>query len=114
MPHIDLADVIVILAASVAALFALRRLRLSPVLGYLAAGVANLAFTLSPRLVVMGGGVMERPSLLPHVRAGVRELLGGYVLAPELSHAMDEYIVAPALGARSGVLGAIALARTAV
>ncbi|MCY4550909.1 MAG: cation:proton antiporter [Defluviicoccus sp.] len=39
MPHIDLADVIVILAASVAALFALRRLRLSPVLGYLAAGV---------------------------------------------------------------------------
>ncbi len=39
MPHIDLADVIVILAASVAALFALRRLRLSPVLGYLSAGV---------------------------------------------------------------------------
>ena len=39
MPHIDLADVIVILAASVVALFALRRLRLSPVLGYLAAGV---------------------------------------------------------------------------
>ncbi len=39
MPHIDLADVIVILAASVAALFALRRLRLSSVLGYLAAGV---------------------------------------------------------------------------
>ena len=82
--------------------------------GYLAAGVANLAFTLSPRLVVMGGGVMERPSLLPHVRAGVRELLGGYVLAPELSHAMDEYIVASALGARSGVLGAIALAQRAV
>ena len=39
MPHIVLADVIIILAASVAALFALRRLRLSPVLGYLAAGV---------------------------------------------------------------------------
>ena len=39
MPHIDLADVIVILAASVVALFALRRVRLSPVLGYLAAGV---------------------------------------------------------------------------
>ena len=81
--------------------------------GYLAAGVANLAFTLSSRLVVMGGGVMERPSLLPRIRAGVRELLGGYVLAPQLSHAMDEYIVAPALGARSGVLGAIALAQAA-
>ena len=39
MPHVELTHVIVILAASVAALFALRRLRLSPVLGYLLAGV---------------------------------------------------------------------------
>ena len=39
MQHIDLSDVVIILAASVAALFALRRLRLSPVLGYLAAGM---------------------------------------------------------------------------
>ena len=39
MPHIDLSDVVIILAASVAALFALRRLKLSPVLGYLAAGM---------------------------------------------------------------------------
>ncbi len=81
--------------------------------GYLAAGVVNLTCTLSPRRVVMGGGVMERPSLLPRIRAGVRELLGGYVRAPEVSDAIDEYIVTPALGARSGVLGAIALAQTA-
>ena len=79
--------------------------------GYLAAGVANLVFTLSPRLVIMGGGVMERASLLPRIRAGVGDLLGGYVRAPEVSGAMDEYIVAPALGGRSGVLGAIALAQ---
>lgn len=39
MPHIDLSDVVIILAASVAALFALRRVNLSPVLGYLAAGM---------------------------------------------------------------------------
>lgn len=39
MPHIDLSDVVIILAASVAALFALRRVKLSPVLGYLAAGM---------------------------------------------------------------------------
>lgn len=81
--------------------------------GYLAAGVANLVCTLSPRLVVMGGGVMERASLLPRIRAGVRDLLGGYVRAPEVSDAIDEYVVAPALGGRSGVLGAIALAQAA-
>ena len=39
MEHIDLSDVVIILAASVAALFALRRVKLSPVLGYLAAGM---------------------------------------------------------------------------
>ena len=39
MPHIDLSDVVIILAASVAALFVLRRAKLSPVLGYLAAGM---------------------------------------------------------------------------
>ena len=39
MQHIDLSDVVIILAASVAALFALRRVKLSPVLGYLAAGM---------------------------------------------------------------------------
>ncbi len=39
MEHIDLSDVVIILAASVAALFALRRVNLSPVLGYLAAGM---------------------------------------------------------------------------
>lgn len=81
--------------------------------GYLAAGVANLVFTLSPRLVVMGGGVMERRTLLPRIRAGVLDLLGGYVRADEVSDAIDDYIVAPALGSRSGVLGAIALAQRA-
>ena len=39
MPQIDLSDVVIILAASVAALFVLRRVNLSPVLGYLAAGM---------------------------------------------------------------------------
>ena len=39
MPHIDLSDVVIILAASVVALFVLRRVNLSPVLGYLVAGM---------------------------------------------------------------------------
>ncbi len=81
--------------------------------GYLATGVVNLVCALSPRRVVMGGGVMERPPLLPLIRTGVRELLVGYVRAPEVLDGIDGYIVAPALGARVGVLGAIALAMQA-
>jgi len=70
---------------------------------YLALGVVNVICTLSPQLVILGGGVMNQTGLLEAVRVRVRELLAGYVAAPE--------IVAPALGDRAGVLGAIELAR---
>ena len=73
---------------------------------YLALGIANVVFATSPELVILGGGVLKQPTLLPLVRARVAGLLAGYVTAPE--------IVAPALGDRSGVLGAIALAALAV
>jgi fructokinase len=70
---------------------------------YLALGVVNVISTVSPQLVILGGGVMKQPGLLEGVRAHVHALLAGYVVAPE--------IVAPALGDRAGVLGAIELAR---
>jgi fructokinase len=73
---------------------------------YLALGVVNVVCTVSPEVVILGGGVMKEPTLLPLVRRRVDELLAGYVTAPEL--------VAPALGDRAGVLGAIELARRAV
>jgi fructokinase len=73
---------------------------------YLALGLANVVYTLSPQRIVLGGGVMKQSWLLPLVRARVGELLAGYVVAPE--------IVPPALGDRAGVLGAIELARLAV
>jgi fructokinase len=73
---------------------------------YLALGVVNIVCMVSPRCVILGGGVMQEPMLLPLVQARVRDLLAGYVSEPE--------IVRPALGDRSGVLGAIELARTYV
>jgi len=77
---------------------------------YLALGLANIVCTLSPRRIVVGGGVMGQPALLPLVRRELAGLLGGYVRAPAILDALDDYVVAPALGARSGVLGAMALA----
>jgi fructokinase len=73
---------------------------------YLALGLVNTILTLSPERVVLGGGVLTRAGLLERVRADVTALLGGYVRAAE--------IVAPALGERSGVLGALALAQDLV
>lgn len=70
---------------------------------YLAFGIANLALTLSPQRVVLGGGVMRRTKLYPMILEKLAALLNGYIQAPE--------IVAPDLGSRAGVLGAIALAQ---
>ena len=62
---------------------------------YLALGVVNVVCTVSPQRVILGGGVMSQPTLLPLVRNRVRELTAGYVSAPELSDAIDEYLVEP-------------------
>ena len=80
---------------------------------YLALGVANVILTVSPQRVILGGGVMKQPTLLPLVRQRTRELLAGYVSAQELGDGIDEYLVPPTLGDRAGVLGAIELARLA-
>ena len=78
---------------------------------YLALGVVNVTFAFSPQRVILGGGVMKQPALLPLVRARAQELLGGYIAG--LSEGLDDYIVGPGLGDRAGVLGAIELARQA-
>lgn len=80
---------------------------------YLGLAVANLVCTLSPQRVILGGGVMQASGLLSLVRGEVQRLLNGYVQAREILEDIDDYIVAPALGSRAGVLGAIALAEIA-
>ncbi len=77
---------------------------------YLAAGLANFICTLSPQRIIIGGGIMEQPQLLPVVRENVQQLLNSYVQSPSILEEIDNYIVLPSLGKRSGVLGAIALA----
>ncbi len=80
---------------------------------YLALAVQNLIVTLSPQRIIMGGGVMEQRHLFDKVRRRVQSLLNDYVKHPQIIHAMDEYIVPPALGNRAGVLGGFALAEAA-
>lgn len=74
--------------------------------GYLALGLSNLICTLSPEKVVLGGGLMQASQLWPPLQAKVKEILNSYIDPPD--------IVPPHLGARSGVLGAIALAEAAL
>jgi fructokinase len=70
---------------------------------YLAVGLANLVTVLSPERIVLGGGVGRAPGLIERVGARLQEVVAGYVDVPA--------VVTPALGPRSGVIGAIELAR---
>ena len=81
---------------------------------YLALGLVNFICTLSPQRIIMGGGVMQQPHLLPLVRRRVRGLLNGYLQVPMILERIDDYIVPPELGNRAGVLGAIALGQQAM
>ena len=80
---------------------------------YLALALVNFIYTLSPQRIIMGGGVMKRSHLFPLIREKVQKLLNNYVQAPAILEEIDSYIVAPGLGGRAGVLGAIALAQDA-
>ncbi len=77
---------------------------------YIALALVNYILTLSPKKVVLGGGVMQREFLFPKIRGRVREILNGYVASKSLMEHIDDYIVPPGLGNQSGSLGAIALA----
>ena len=80
---------------------------------YLALGLVSWVCTLSPRRIVMGGGVMQQPHLLPMVRRELLALLNGYIRVSGLIDNIDQYVVPPQLGNRSGVLGALVLAEQA-
>jgi fructokinase len=81
---------------------------------YIAHAMANIICTLSPKRIIIGGGVMQQLHLMPLVRQKVLELLNNYIQSPAILEHIDETIVLPALGSRSGVLGAIAMARNAL
>jgi fructokinase len=78
---------------------------------YLALGLMNVVLLIAAERIVLGGGVSAAPGLIPRVRTRLRDFLAGYVDVPELGPDLDSYLVRPALGPRSGVLGAIELAR---
>jgi fructokinase len=81
---------------------------------YLALGLVNLTVTLSPRRILLGGGVMQQGHLFPLIRQEFFRLMNDYIRHSELLDHLDRYIQPPRLGSRAGVLGAIVLAEQAL
>ena len=85
---------------------------------YIASGISNIVYVVSPRRVILGGGVPKAGRLgvakfLALVRERVRFMTNGYIAAAELQDGIDEFIVSPALGDDAGICGAIALGQHA-
>lgn len=77
---------------------------------YIASALMNYILTLSPKKIILGGGVMQREFLFAKVRSRVLNLLNGYVASKSVLETIDQYIVPPGLGNQSGSMGAIAMA----
>jgi fructokinase len=78
---------------------------------YLALGLVSVICVLSPERIVLGGGVMSSPGLLPLVHREVGALMNGYLDNASLGDGIADYLTLPRLGSLSGVLGGIGLAR---
>jgi len=76
---------------------------------YLGQLAAALALIVSPRRIVLGGGVGRRPAVLQAARRSLDASLSGYLVRPT-SGELHRYLVRPALGPDSGLFGALGLA----
>ncbi|MEX1030263.1 MAG: ROK family protein [Paenibacillaceae bacterium] len=76
---------------------------------YIAQAVASTILILSPKKVILGGGVMKQEQLFPLIRTEVLRQLNGYVNAAAILNDIDQYIVSPGLGDNAGLCGALAL-----
>ncbi|ANB56431.1 ROK family protein [Anoxybacillus sp. B7M1] len=81
---------------------------------YLGQAIAQYILALSPEKIIVGGGVMKQPQLLPAVRRYVIGFLNGYIQHEAILQHIDEYVVRPGLGDNAGICGALALAKQAL
>jgi fructokinase len=78
---------------------------------YLALAINNFICTISPQRIIVGGGLMKNPGLIPAIRRKVELNLNGYIHSEAITKDIDRYIVVPALGDLAGVIGALELAK---
>ena len=81
---------------------------------YIAQAMSNFICSFSPQKIILGGGVMQQQQLFPMIRSKTLDYLNGYIQSTQILENIENYIVPPALGNQSGMLGAIAMAKKIV
>jgi len=76
---------------------------------YIGQAVAGAILMLSPKKIILGGGVMHQMQLFPLIHAEVKKNLNGYVSAAAVLEDIENYIVPPGLGDNAGLSGSLAL-----
>ncbi|MEH7119189.1 ROK family protein [Neobacillus vireti] len=77
---------------------------------YIAQALMQYSLILSPKKIILGGGVMKQKQVFPFIYQYLGDFLLDYVSLPELS----EYIVSPGLGDDAGITGGLLLAQQAL
>lgn len=77
---------------------------------YLAQAAIAYTTILSPSCIIFGGGVMKQSHLIDKVRVKFEELLKNYLELP----AVEDYLILPGLGDKSGITGSFLLAKRAI
>lgn len=81
---------------------------------YIAQALMQYILILSPKKIILGGGVMKQKHVFPIIYDHLKKLLNQYVVLPELGASIDSYIVSPELGDNAGVVGSLLLADQAI
>jgi fructokinase len=77
---------------------------------YLAQSIMQYILILSPKKIILGGGVSHQEQVYTSIYKYLPELINGYVSLPDLS----SYVVRPGLGDDAGITGALMLANQAL
>ncbi|MBM7651828.1 ROK family protein [Neobacillus cucumis] len=77
---------------------------------YIAQALMQYILILSPKKIILGGGVMNQKQVFSYIYKFLPELVNQYVSLPELSG----YIVSPGLGDDAGITGSLLLAYQAL
>lgn len=81
---------------------------------YLAHAIAQYILILSPKRVIIGGGVGKQTKLFPLIYKELQFILNEYLPFSQVKDEMNTYIVSPELGCDAGSIGSLLLAENAV
>jgi len=77
---------------------------------YISLALVNLVCTISPEIIILGGGVMHQSHLYPMIRKKIKHRINRYIQSRSIEENIDNYIIPPKLDNNSGIFGALSLA----